>query len=172
MEKENEFFDMDIMTPNKAVDDIPKVTPVEEELDIPKVNVNINLSYDKAVSKGDEQDYSDDISYARNILLKTLASSDKILESLMKKIVANDEMMDIDGNDFSKPQARYYEVSSLLTKAICDISKELINLHATNTKIKHENDWNKNNNDVNDEKQNTGMTSMELIRHIKEANNN
>jgi len=139
------------------------VTSVEDELDIPKVNINVELKYEKAEHKGDMEDYSDDIMYIRNILLKNISSADKILESLLKKIVANDEMNDMgDSNAAMKSSPRYYEVSSLLIKSICDAGKELLNLHATNLKIKNDNGTEKK----NDENNGNNMNVVELIRQI------
>lgn len=139
------------------------VSSVEDELDIPKVNINVELKYEKAEHKGDMEDYSDDIMYIRNILLKNISSADKILESLLKKIVTNDEMNDMgDNNAFMKSSPRYYEVSSLLIKSICEAGKELLNLHATNLKIKNDNGVEKK----NDENNGNNMNVVELIRQI------
>lgn len=138
------------------------VTSVEDELDIPKVNINVELKYEKAEHKGDMEDYSDDIMYIRNILLKNISSADKILESLLKKIVANDEMNDMGDSNAVKSSPRYYEVSSLLIKSICDAGKELLNLHATNLKIKNDNGVEKK----NDENNGSNMNVVELIRQI------
>lgn len=144
-----------------------EVTPVEDELEIPKVEVNVSIEYQKLESKGDKEDYNDDAQYVRGTLLRTIGKADKILESLMKKIVSADEMMNIEEESFSKPQAKYYEISSTLVKSICDASKELINLHATNSKIKHDNEWDNTNKENNQEK--SVMSTQELIRQIKES---
>lgn len=144
-----------------------EVTPVEDELEIPKVEVNVSIEYQKLESKGDKEDYNDDAQYVRGTLLRTIGKADKILESLMKKIVSADEMMNIEEESFSKPQAKYYEISSTLVKSICDASKELINLHATNSKIKHDNEWDSANKENNQEK--SVMSTQELIRQIKES---
>lgn len=140
----------------------PEVVPVEEELDIPKVHIDVDLKYEKAEHKGDIEDYSDDIQYVRNILLKNLASADKILESLMKKITVNDELDSLNDTNGGRYQAKYYEISTLLIKSICDAGKELINLHSTNLKIKSDN-GEKKENDTNG----NNLNVVELIRQIK-----
>ena len=157
---------------NKLFDDTPeilekeqKVTSVEDELDIPTVKVDVDIHYQKAISKGDKEDYEDDMAYARNTLLKSLGSADKILESLMKKIVANDQIS-VDDDTSPKIQVKYYEISTILVKSICDASKELINLHVANSKVKHDNPWV----EQVENKQNNTMTTNELLKHIKEMN--
>ena len=151
----------------KSEDVIPQtsdVIPVEEELDIPRVNINVELKYEKAEHKGDMEDYSDDIMYIRNVLLKNISSADKILESLLKKIVANDEMNDMGDSNAMKSSPRYYEVSSLLIKSICDAGKELLNLHATNLKIKGDNTEKKD-----EDNKGNNLNVVDLIREIKSA---
>lgn len=148
---------------------VSEVKSVEDELEIPKVEVNVNIEYQKVESKGDKEDYKDDAQYVRGTLLRTIGKADRILESLMKKIVSADELMNIEEESFSKPQARYYEISSTLVKSICDASKELLNLHATNSKIKHENEWELKKEDTKDEA-NVTMSTQDLIRQIRESN--
>lgn len=113
---------------------------VEDELDIPDLKVDINVTFDSIESKGDKEDFISDMQYLRTKLLQGIAQADQILNSLMKRIKIDDELTTVDAAP--KGFYRYYEVSSQILKQICDASKELVNLHSSNTKIKKDMGWN------------------------------
>jgi hypothetical protein len=145
----------------------PEVISIEEELDIPEVKVNVEVHFDTIESKGDKEDFVDDIHYIRTKLKNSIGQADLILNSLMKKIMVDDEISASDDN-FPKAQYRYYEVSSTLLKSICDASKELINLHTTNVKTKREMDWEEKSIDNKEEVNNKRSGSLsDLLKNIK-----
>jgi hypothetical protein len=145
---------------DEGIDNVT-INSIEDELGIPTVKVDVDIHYEKAESKGDKEDYQDDLAYSRNVLLKSLGTADKILESLMKKIAANDQIT-VDDETSPRIQVKYYEITPVLVKSICDASKELINLHISNTKVKNENSWNSK-----EDTKNAGETTNDVLRKLK-----
>ena len=142
------------------------IKSIESELDIPTIHVDVNLTFDAINSEGDKEDFTKDVAYVRTKLLHSIAKADNILNSLIKLMVIDDQLMAM--NEPPKGFHRYYEVSTQLLKSISDASKELISLHTQNLKIRKEMDIGTKT-DKPEEKVNTKMSIQELLKKAKEA---
>lgn len=129
--------------------DYHEVFPMEQEvqpedfndaLDIPEIRVDVNINFETPASEGEKIDFDKDIQYVRNKLLNGIGQADKILTSLLKKIIIDDETSMMPEQQ-TKGYHKYYEASTELLKSICDSSKELLNLHSLNLKTKKEMGW-------------------------------
>ncbi len=116
-----------------------EVKSIEETFDIPEVKVEVEIKFDPIETKGDKQDFSDDINYVRTKLLHSIGKADKILDNLLAMISMDEKLIEM--SQPPKGYYRYYDVSTQLLKSITDASKELINLHSQNLKIKKDMEW-------------------------------
>jgi len=116
-----------------------EVKSPSEQLDIPEVKVEVEIKFDPIESKGDKQDYVDDIQYVRTKLLHSIGKADKLLDNLVTMISMDEALIEM--SQPPKGYYRYYDVSTQLLKSIADASKELISLHSQNLKIKKDMEW-------------------------------
>lgn len=156
---------------DQAVDDFQNQTVVnpEDELEIPPLKVDVKIDFEKIESIDDKTDFISDMQYLRTKLLTGIGQADQILQSLLKRINIDDSL---NGDTQPKGFYRYYEVSSQILKQICDASKELVNLHASNTKIKKDMGWDKVKTDeeVNIGDRKVNMTLKDIISEVKKEN--
>lgn len=155
---------------DQAVDDFQnqKVVDIEDSLEIPPLKVDVNINFDKIESIDDKTDFISDMQYLRTKLLTGIGQADQILQSLLKRINIDDS---INGDNQPKGFYRYYEVSSQILKQICDASKELVNLHTSNSKIKKDMGWTEIS-EVNNGDKKTSATLQDVINEIKKENKN
>ena len=157
---------------DQSVEDTEKtIISAEEELDVPEMKVDVNIQFDKVESVDDETDFTHDMQYLRTKLLNSIEQADQILQSLLKRIIIDDTIA-----ADSTPQRgyyRYYEVSSQILKQICDASKELVNLHTSNTKIKKEMGWNQvvDNKECKNGKEKIVNTLQDVVNGLKGVKN-
>ncbi len=161
----------DIFSTQEKVEIEKEVKSIEDELDIPEMKVSVDIKFDALETKSDEEDFLHDINYARTQLLKSMGQADQILQSLLKKIISDDEQM----VEVKRAAPRYYEVSSQILKSICDASKEIVALHAQNIKIKKDMEWNIKNkvNNEDDKSENVvkeepKKTLREIVQQVKD----
>lgn len=116
-----------------------EVKSPSEQLDIPEVKIEVEIKFEPIESKGDKQDYVDDIQYVRTKLLHSIGKADKLLDNLVTMISMDEALIEM--SQPPKGYYRYYDVSTQLLKSITDASKELISLHSQNLKIKKDMKW-------------------------------
>lgn len=162
--------------------DYNDIFPIEKEvqvedfndaLDIPEIKVDVNISFETPESEGDKIDFDKDIQYVRNKLLNGIGQADKILTSLLKKIIIDDETSMMPEQQ-SKGYHKYYEASTELLKSICDSSKELLNLHSLNLKTKKDMGWIKESEEIEEDKpdekpQKTSGKLSDIVNKFKTA---
>lgn len=116
-----------------------EIVSAEDELDIPKVQVTVDINFEKIESKGEKDDFENDIQYVRTKLLHSIGQADKILNSVIGVITATEQTTGL--NEPPRGFHNYYDVSTQLLKSICEASKELINLHTQNLKTRESMGW-------------------------------
>ena len=152
---------------NKSNNELEVKAP-SDQLDIPEVKIEVEIKFDKIDSKGDKQDYVDDIQYVRTKLLHSIGKADKLLDNLVTMIATDEALIEL--SQPPKGYYRYYDVSTSLLKSITDASKELINLHSQNLKIKTEMEWLKDNaseEDKDKKEVNKKKNVNDLIKEVK-----
>jgi hypothetical protein len=132
----------------------------EEALDIPTVHVSVDINFEPIENKGDEENFNHDIQYVRTKLLNAIGQADHVLTSLIKLITIDEQLVSMDQPP--KGFYRYYDVSTQLLKSISESSKELINLHSNNVKIKKEMEWNTKKEDIDAQKED-GEKVQEIV---------
>lgn len=151
---------------NKQNNELEVKSP-SEQLDIPEVKVEVEIKFDPVETKGDKQDYIDDIQYVRTKLLHSIGKADKLLDNLVTMIAMDEALIEL--SQPPKGYYRYYDVSTSLLKSITDASKELINLHSQNLKIKKDMEWLKEseNEDTDKKEVNKKKNVNDLIKEVK-----
>lgn len=151
---------------NKQNNELEVKSP-SEQLDIPEVKVEVEIKFDPVETKGDKQDYIDDIQYVRTKLLHSIGKADKLLDNLVTMIAMDEALIEL--SQPPKGYYRYYDVSTSLLKSITDASKELINLHGQNLKIKKDMEWLKEseNEDTDKKEVNKKKNVNDLIKEVK-----
>lgn len=124
---------------DKSTSNDIEVKSPSEQLEIPDVKVEVEIKFDPIVSKSDKEDFIDDIQYVRTKLLHSIGKADKLLDNLVTMIAMDEALIEM--SQPPKGYYRYYDVSTSLLKSITEASKELINLHSQNLKIKKEMEW-------------------------------
>jgi hypothetical protein len=116
-----------------------QIVSAEDGLDIPEVKVTVDINFEKIESKGEKDDFENDIQYVRTKLLHSIGQADKILNSVIGVITATEQTTGL--NEPPRGFHNYYDVSTQLLKSICEASKELINLHTQNLKTRETMGW-------------------------------
>lgn len=116
-----------------------QIVSAEDELNIPEVKVTVDINFEKIESKGEKDDFENDIQYVRTKLLHSIGQADKILNSVIGVITATEQTTGL--NEPPRGFHNYYDVSTQLLKSICEASKELINLHTQNLKTRETMGW-------------------------------
>jgi hypothetical protein len=116
-----------------------EIVSAEDELNIPEVKVTVDINFEKIESKGEKDDFENDIQYVRTKLLHSIGQADKILNSVIGVITATEQTTGL--NEPPRGFHNYYDVSTQLLKSICEASKELINLHTQNLKTRESMGW-------------------------------